>query len=215
MTYEATRIPAVHRSSCISLFMTTGPLCSTYFGWFALCNWREVWLQWLSTDSEELLFLMQTFCFRHYYFWLNVCRVSSRFVNWVSSKSWVITVCDSVQGGLCPEGGLSLSRGVSVQRGGLCPGRVSVGGLCPRESLSKGVSVQRGLSAGGLSPEGRSLSGKGLWWGLCPRESLSRGGPLSHRPHVCGTPPTGMHPCYSCDCHITNNYSRWTLKKFN
>ena len=82
----------------------------------------------------------------------------------------------SVQGGLCPgmslfRGSLSregsLSKGVSVQ-GGLCPGRGSLsregvsvqgGGLCPgRGSLSRGVSVQ-----GGLYP-GRGLSGDPLYF---------------------------------------------------
>ena len=81
----------------------------------------------------------------------------------------------SVQGGLCPEGlcpgGLclrgvsvhwgSLSRGVFVQGGGLCPGR--------------GVSVQRGglyPGRGSLSREGVSIQGGGLYPG---RGSLSRG----------------------------------------
>ena len=117
-------------------------------------------------------------------------------------------VCLSTGGGLCPHGvgglcrgGLcpreSLTRRVSVQGRGLCPGE---GSLCPEEgSLSRGgVSVQgRGLCPGeGFLSRGEvSVQGGGLCLGdLCRGGgSLSRGTPV----RLCagGTHPTGMHSC--------------------
>ena len=78
----------------------------------------------------------------------------------------------SVQGGLCP--------GVSVQRGGLCPGGSLSGGLCPGGSLSRGslsgaVSVWRGLCPGGSLSRGVLCLGISVQRGsLCPGGSLSR-----------------------------------------
>ena len=58
--------------------------------------------------------------------------------------------------GLCLVG--SLSGGVSVQGGGICPGGVSVQGvLSPGGSLSREVSVQGGLCPGGVSVQGVSV----------------------------------------------------------
>ena len=73
--------------------------------------------------------------------------------------------------GLCPEE-RSLSRGeISVQRRDLCPGGSLSRGSLSRESLSGGlclrVSVWRSLSRGSLSG-GRFLPvGVFVWGGLC------------------------------------------------
>ena len=61
----------------------------------------------------------------------------------------------SVQGCLCPEGGVSV-QGISVQRGDLCPG-VVVWCVSVWESLSNGVSVWGSLSRWSLSRVGLCL----------------------------------------------------------
>ena len=84
----------------------------------------------------------------------------------------------SVQGGLCPGGGGSLSRGRGIYvQGGLCleAGSLSGGGV----SVWGGVSVQgEGLYPGGSLSRGRvSVQGKDLCpgGGSLSRGSLSRG----------------------------------------
>ena len=89
----------------------------------------------------------------------------------------------SVQGGLCPGGGGSLSRGRGIYvQGGLCleAGSLSGGGVSVWGGVSvQGVSIQGGLCPGGGSlSRGRvSVQGEGLCpGGLYPGGSLSRGG---------------------------------------
>ena len=90
---------------------------------------------------------------------ISVWGVSVQGVSVWRVSIWGRCLCPggvSVKGmeGLCPGDGGSLSRGMSLSRGRLCPG-----GLCPEGSLCRGVSVQ------GVSVQG----------GLCQGGSLSRG----------------------------------------
>ena len=119
-------------------------------------------------------------------------------------EGYVFTGACLSTGGLCPKG--SLTRGVSVQRGGgLC-----LGGLCPerRGSLSGGsLSREEGVSVWGVSVQ----RGGGLCLGgLCP------GGSLSGRPHIRlradGRHPTGMHSCLENRFLKTENVDHFTSR---
>ena len=72
--------------------------------------------------------------------------------------------------------------------GGLCPGCLYTGGICPG-GLCLGVSVQGGLYPGGLCPgevsvQGESLSRGVSVWGVSVQEGSLSVGSLSERPHT-------------------------------
>ena len=80
----------------------------------------------------------------------------------------------SVQGDLCPGGGVSVQE-EGLYPGGPCPGGLYPGGLYPGGSISRGVSVKGSLSRG-LCPGGLCLD-----VGLC-LEGVSVHGVSVRRP---------------------------------